>query len=461
MVSLNTLTEEQLLAYKNVKDFISSDSENIMSIQGFAGTGKSYLTAKIAEDLTLKGHRLCIATPTNKACKVIYNFLKLISFSLLTNVSILTCAKLLGLKPKYDYKKDREIFVIDKDSKNRISEFSVIIIDEASMLPKYLFGIFYNHFSTTGLINNQKLIFVGDPAQLPPVGENFSLCFSETFRKAELKSIIRYEGKILKLSEKIRNYQNTGRILTNIKEDTINGTGVINLDEDTWIRVLAQHYLSDEYKTNKDYCKALAWTNKEVNRINTLIRNIIYGENAPPYIEGELLMAESTCMEKPQINNTNVLLSSSEEFIIEEIEPRTFSDKLFPDVLWEGFNLYGKNESDNSIIIRAIHPRSIESYNNCIKTIKAKVQKNRYDKRKKPNYVDQYRITRLFHPVKYSFACTVHKSQGSTYNNIFVNIREIKNLIKIKGYSLDNLDEMYKLIYVSLTRASDNVYLLQ
>lgn len=461
MISVQDLTEEQAKAYSLIKNFIYDDYRNIMTLEGYAGTGKSYLVSKLAEDLNREEHSICISTPTNKACKVIRNFIYYLNPCLLKKISILTCAKLLGLKPKYDYKKDKEIFVIDKGSKNRIYDFSLVIVDEASMVPKYLFDIFYNYFSSSGLINNQNLLFVGDPCQLPPVGETRALCFSDTFPKARLKEIIRYKGTILKTSEKIRNYQKEGRLISKIKEDTVDGKGIIDLQEKEWIYQLADHYKNENYINDTDFCRALAWTNKEVSRINNAVRSLVHGEDAPPYIEGETLIADSTCLDKPNISNTNVVLSSSEEFIVDEIQDTYFEDKLFPHISWKGYNLIGRNESNKTIIIRAIDPIDKKKYDDCVRKIRSMVQKNNYNKSKRPNYVDYYRISRLLHPINYSYACTVHKSQGSTYDNVFINLKEIKNIIKMKGTNKDSLEEMYKLIYVGFTRARDNVFLLQ
>lgn len=458
---IEILNKEQYKAYNSILEFIEKEDNNIITLTGFAGTGKSFLISHLSNKFIELGHSVCISAPTNKACKVISNFIKRFFPNLIDNISVLTCARLLGLKAKYDPKLDKEIFTTDKDNWSQLDKFSIIIIDECSMLSEPLFNQFYNFFSNLGLICNKKLIFCGDLAQLPPVGEKQSLSFSNQFQQVNLNDIFRYSGPILDLSKKVREFQSQNKIIPRFKEDISNNSGVFNLNEDSWFKSICDYFKSSEYYYNKDYCRALAWTNKEVSRINKYVRNSLYGSKSLPYVVGELLIADSPCLDRPNLNSASIILNTSEEFIIESVSPFSFSNKLFPDKIWDGFLLNGYNESNFPITLNAIHPSFLSDYKKCVETIRKEVQKNNFKKNVTPNYVQYYELSRLFHPINYSYAITVHKSQGSTYNNVFINFCDIRKILKVNNVSPESLKEMYKLLYVAITRATSNVFLLQ
>ena len=56
--------------------------------------------------------------------------------------------------------------------------------------------------------------------------------------------------------------------------------------------------------------------------------------------------------------------------------------------------------------------------------------------------------------VDYPYAQTIHKSQGSTFEKVYIDNEDLKMLL-VKGQT-----EMYlKLLYVGVSRASETVYL--
>ena len=54
----------------------------------------------------------------------------------------------------------------------------------------------------------------------------------------------------------------------------------------------------------------------------------------------------------------------------------------------------------------------------------------------------------------YMFACTCHKSQGSTYNSVYVDANDMSK------YEMYGKEMMYRLAYVSITRSSDKILIL-
>ena len=68
-------------------------------------------------------------------------------------------------------------------------------------------------------------------------------------------------------------------------------------------------------------------------------------------------------------------------------------------------------------------------------------------KAKEISWIDYYNFVEMVADLKYNHAITVHKSQGSTYKQAIVNIKNI--------YINKNHKEKTRLLYTAVTRASE------
>lgn len=158
--------------------------EKYTVISGHAGSGKSTVVRFIIDALSSKGIKetdVCFCAYTGKACQVLQNK---------GNKNVLTTHKLLyDFKPKptggfYRFPK-------------KFLPYKVIIIDEVSMFPKDLMDLLLSH-------NNIYVIFLGDDYQLPPIDkkqdnhllESPHIVFTEILRQAQESDIIRFTMKI-------------------------------------------------------------------------------------------------------------------------------------------------------------------------------------------------------------------------------------------------------------------------
>src|SRR5690554_2567821 len=195
------LTSDQQNAVERIDAFLKSD-EKVFILQGYAGSGKTTLLKGIIDFLDAERKLHQLMAPTGRAAKVInqktgypgstihraiYNFDELKEIKEgedESNISYL-----------YQYK-----LYENPDAKN-----SILIVDEASMLSDvynegefFRFGtgqLMYDLMSYGSIQNpdaKSKVIFIGDPAQLPPIGMNFSPALSQDYllEKYGLKSSI-------------------------------------------------------------------------------------------------------------------------------------------------------------------------------------------------------------------------------------------------------------------------------
>lgn len=141
---------------------LKNNVENHVScLIGGAGTGKSFVTSEIVEQLMLNGKHVTILAPTHKARSALQQKLKRGAVQTIHS---------------YVY--------------GRSGEADVIVIDEAGMLSTELMS------KLAGVYNNEQLVFVGDKNQIPPIGYGRPFeVIQEMFPTVELKANRRSEAK--------------------------------------------------------------------------------------------------------------------------------------------------------------------------------------------------------------------------------------------------------------------------
>ena len=204
------LTKEQKIIYNDLMNFTQSPIDNEILLVGYAGTGKTTLMAKFINDLV--GNKICkrivMAAPTHKAVNIAKS--KLFpdtekDYSELEKIiNIMTVHRLLNYQ-SYVGQEGEKFFAKGKVEPNW-SIYDLVVVDECSMLSNQIIG------DIKELIGKEankkvKVIYVGDPAQLPPVNQPDSKIFNSGIRKLELDKIIRTSNQmIMELSNSHRKW---------------------------------------------------------------------------------------------------------------------------------------------------------------------------------------------------------------------------------------------------------------
>ena len=199
------LTSDQTIVLELLGKFFLS-SNKIFGLYGYAGTGKTTLAIQIVTNLIKNGYikKIAIVAPTNKALSVLKTkfstelekIIKKLNISLndtsfdmiienLKSINIIldfiTIHRLLQLKVDYDESGDI-IYVNNK--KTLINEYELIIVDESSMVTLTMIDLLINTITNgdTNKVNSDtKIIFSGDPVQLPPINEKQSVIFLKNY----------------------------------------------------------------------------------------------------------------------------------------------------------------------------------------------------------------------------------------------------------------------------------------
>jgi|TARA_B110000902_G_scaffold239220_1_gene287743 hypothetical protein len=306
------INQEQQNAVNQINDFLQSDT-NIFILQGYAGTGKTTLIKGIVKYLQEKKKLFNVMAPTGRAAKVLRDktgFGKTIHSSIY---------KLKDLKTINSESKEladhsvRYLFPIDLESKNE----RVLIVDEASMISSresknelfdfgtnFLLNDLLTHTFKTN--NNSKIIFVGDPAQLPPVGDNQSKALEiDYFNElgyscgfSELKQVMRQDDNLI--------LENANSIRELLKEASRN-TFELKYDQESFIKL-------DSYDVVDKFTKlypnpeigdgvVISYSNAQSYHYNFAIREVLYPEKNE-IVAGDIIM----------INNNNQYSYNTELF---------------------------------------------------------------------------------------------------------------------------------------------------
>ena len=189
-----SLTPDQLIALEKMKQFIQTPRHkglvrmSYFRLTGYAGTGKSFLIVQLMKWLLNQKINFVGGSPTNKAVKN----LKKMASEAQVSIEAHTVAQLLGQQPELNEETGKEEFITK--GTDSIGGYQVALIDEFSMISKSNF----KDINQAVWHTPTKVIFVGDGAQLPPVGESEPIIATHEYIKDEatLSSVVRYDGDI-------------------------------------------------------------------------------------------------------------------------------------------------------------------------------------------------------------------------------------------------------------------------
>ena len=470
VIDVDSLNPDQRKAFDKLCNFLMSPDDSIYVIKGWAGTGKTYCVSLFVKYVleivypTKNWYKIAVTGPTNKSVRVI----KKTSGIRNTRVTIQTTHKLLGLKEKITMDGKQE-FTNDGDFKPSINSTKLLIIDEVSMLNDDLFEKILEYRGKT------KIICMGDPAQIPPVGRPDCIPFREELAESykiktvELRTIMRQKEGNAIIDSSVAIRSNIGsphpqvEPITNLNEK---GEGIefLNLNSPETRRNfserLKEYFKTDRFAKDSEYAKIIAWRNKTVDTMNGIIRNVIYGEEAQT---SKILLGEKLIANNPVIQEGYVALNTNEEFTVTAFDVKTdnlrFMISKNPDDEPVGITLkyydadvvyLNDNDEEIKVGIEILHEDSEAEFNKFANVLRLRaIEKRGADK----SWLHYYNFLRRYADVNYSYAITAHKSQGSTYNTTFVLEDDI-------NMNLDVI-ERNRIKYTAYTRASKKVYVLR
>ena len=399
-------TVGQETAIRTIWGVCADPEAKYLVIAGPAGTGKSEIIREVLKDFRAKmlsiqkltGDKrlvdsVLITATTNKAVDALVS--KGFTYESGMDEPIRTIHSALGLRVM-----DGKLV---KSRKGVITR-SLLIIDEASYLDIDLL----NHIDE-GTDSTCKIILIGDPYQLAPINHSEAPVFSQGLEQVDLDEIMR-QGKdnpIQQLSLQLREF-----VKDNTKMPTLTTDDkhiFLIKDEDLFVDLWLE-----SIKKGKA-TKLVGHTNPYVVNANKLAKEEI----------------EATGI----IRVGDVLVCN--KYLPHPIRQiKTDAEVVVTDVKSEVQLGHKGHRIRLSIGIDVFVPDDFNVFTT-MNTSKLTRQEN-------------HLFEKTWADLRPRYACTIHKSQGSTYQNVFINLDELN--------SISNDNDLSRLLYVAVSRASEKVY---
>ncbi len=445
-------TQQQLLVFDELDKFITSEyGDECFVLKGYAGTGKTTIVASLVKTLPKLALKTVLLAPTGRAAKVISNYSGKKAFTIHKRIYRKKSAMSLDMS-----------FIISEN----LAENTIFIVDEASMISNEAAD-----FSGKSLLEdllmyvysgkNCKLMLVGDTAQLPPVGSDYSPAldtkllqnvFTRTVFSYELTDVVRQQ----KQSGILYNATHIRELIRSKKEEfpqlSVKGfPDIFNMTGEKLPEGL--QYAYDKY--GMENTLVICRSNKSANNYNFQIRNrILYREEE--LSGGDYLMV---------VRNNYYWLAADEQsnaFIangdIAKIRKMKNITELygfrFADVVLEFLDypddepltckvmldtLYSETPSlshaDNKRLFEAV----MEDYEHIAN------KRMRMEELKKNPYFNALQV-------KFAYAVTCHKAQGGQWDAVFVD----------QGYLTEEMlnTDFLRWMYTAITRSVKELFLV-
>lgn len=413
------LTNDQRSAMACFTAFLLSD-EKFMVLIGPAGVGKTFVLKEMLATVknpnsihTLMGgspiKSIAVTATTNKAAEVLGKALTGVKF--IDEVG--TIHSFMKLTLKNDFETGQTKLVRGRDF--GIIRDTLIVIDECSMIDRALLKILKE--STV----NCKFLFMGDRFQLASVFEDESEVFSLPGSQTEMREVVRNRGvpALGQICTQLREMVRTGEFTPIIPD----GADIVLLNPDEMQAQLQEHFVKQEGAS----CRILAYSNNRVQLYNAYIRESL---GLPPtYQTGETLIC-----------NNVVSCGNKQSTRIEQMVKVLSAGTAKPDELFAGYGwdipVYKLDTTAGTLL----QPVDYAQVSWALKQLSARKDWQAY-----------FRVKETYADLRMPQAATVYKSQGSTYDTVFIDLEDIGKCT--------NASQAARMLYVAFSRAAKKIYL--
>ena len=430
-------------------------------LSGYAGTGKTTLSRHLLQQVEQLGLCWTVVAPTHKAVGVLRHQLALGGLQPTWYPSTIHRLLRLKLKRQGDVERCEET----EQTAAALEHLGLVLVDEASMVDSTLLEIALrcaHPFRT-------RLVFVGDPAQLPPVAEPQSPVFAMArAASASLTEVVRHQGPVLQLATGLRNGQLPCRQPPPLAPVRTPQGQVVVAARGPWLAAAQAALRRGAELDNPDHARILCYTNRALEQLVPLARRAIHGAMADqlPVLPGEVLITRSAVMApacragEEAAEEPDLLLGSNRELVVRDVTPERCDLADFGLSSADGLTvpvidtLWAEVEAGDARLSLRLLPPAGSAAREQLDGVLWQLRQRARDAGKQ----EGRGLWRRYFLVRDAFASlgpaavlTVHRSQGSTFSEVFI-------AGDVFWPSDDTLRR--QLVYVAVSRASQAVWLV-
>jgi exodeoxyribonuclease V len=422
-------------------------------LKGYAGTGKTTIVSTFVNQLHLLNKETVLLAPTGRAAKVFATYSGQKSFTIHKKIYLVTSKSDIASQLVLSRNKHRNtIFFVD--------EASMISADKQTQ--ENLFSDRYvlddlMQFVTSG--DHCQLVFIGDTAQLPPVGSEISPALDAGY----LMKRFHCEADGYEIKDVVRQSLESGILAnaTNIRHNIFAKglQSLINVRDFDDVKAITgemlEDYLNTAFSDKNDYpATIITRSNKRANIFNQEIRKrILYRESE--ISAGDMLMAvrnnyfwldedsgpgfiaNGDILEILRINKREVLYGHHFADVVIRLTDYPDEANVTVKVMLDTLMLDAPSLTTQQS--KAFFEKVMEDYADIPS------HRKRIESLKKNPYYNAIQV-------KFAYALTCHKTQGGQWEKVFIDLGYLKE---------DQIDSsFYRWLYTAFTRATKELFLI-
>jgi exodeoxyribonuclease-5 len=447
-------TDQRRAFFDLIGPLAAGSGGTLRKLTGYAGTGKTFLTGRLCAVLAGLDVPIVCAAPTHKAAQQVALSLAEALPPGAGRPDTYTLSALLGLKMGPGRR--GQLALAPAGRAKLPGSGGVAVVDEASMIGTRT----WRHVRQLG--KSCRWLFQGDMGQLPAVGEPSSPALTEP-EGAELTEVLRQaEGNpIVAFGMAVRKgMRPTGRLARHLR----GGEGVFcTRDRRAFIEAAGRAFREARRRGASGAVRVLAYRNARVDAYNAALREQARGgSGGPEYAAGEWLVARDTWHGPAGEGEEEPAIFNSETMQVTSAKAETDTGGLKGP--WPVWRLHVRPEGRGETEILALRAEARGRYAELSERVrqdalqaKAKGQ----ERRARRGFRTYFRLRGQYANVASARCTTVHKAQGSTFERVFVDVRDLMRPSAVSSVEKGGKQDLrQKLLYVAATRPRKRLGLL-
>lgn len=453
-----TPTAQQAEVFELLDDFLSAfDIRSAFVLRGYAGTGKTTLISGLIKVLPKLGKRSVLLAPTGRAAKVISTY---------SGRTALTIHK------KIYRKKSTTSLSMDFVLSDNPHENTVFIVDEASMIADDPVSVFRKsllddliQYVQSGA--NCVLMFVGDTAQLPPVGLSSSPALDAEYLNSrynlmvygyELTHVVRQQQdsgilhNATKIRQQIGHEGNQSQIQAFPTIHTRSFRDIFRMNGDRLVEGLYHAY--DHYGIEQTMI--ICRSNKSANLYNQHIRNQILFRDEE-ITGGDLIMVVKNnyfWLQQHDEKNAGFIANGDMAEVRKVSNIHEMHGFRFADIQLEFMDGNEQESIHCRVLLDSLYSEGPSLPSEEQQKLYASISRDYEDILDRKRRAEAIKADPYFNAlqIKFAYAITCHKAQGGQWPIVFVD----------QGYLNDEMmnTEFLRWLYTAVTRATTQLFLV-